>query len=90
LNDTLSPAAKAQAKAEVIFLTHNADLHDVNLQWHPKAEDMLWSPRLQETKRSENGQENLRYRAALKGRMVRMFLDLMAEHLPWCPVRYAF
>jgi hypothetical protein len=51
---------------------------------------MLWSPRLQETKRSENGQENLRYRAALKGRMVRMFLDLMAEHLPWCPVRYAF
>jgi spore photoproduct lyase len=90
LNDTLSPAAKAQAKAEVIFLTHNADLHDVNLEWHPKAEDMLWSPRLQETKRSENGQENLRYRAALKGRMVRMFLDLMAEHLPWCPVRYAF
>jgi spore photoproduct lyase family protein len=90
LNDALSPAAKAQAKAEVIFLTHNADLHDVNLHWHPKAEDMLWSPRLQETKRSENGQENLRYRAALKARMVRMFLDLMAEHLPWCPVRYAF
>ena len=51
---------------------------------------MLWSPRLQETKRSENGQENLRYRAALKGRMVRMFRDLMAEHLPWCPIRYAF
>ena len=90
LNDTLSPAAKAQAKAEVIFLTHNTDLHDVNLAWHPKAEDMLWAPRLQETKRSENGQENLRYRAALKARMVRMFLDLMAEHLPWCPVRYAF
>jgi spore photoproduct lyase family protein len=90
LNDTLSPAAKAQAKAEVIFLTHNTDLHAVNLEWHPKAEDMLWAPRLQETKRSENGQENLRYRAALKVRMVRVFLDLMAEHLPWRPVRYAF
>jgi len=55
-----------------------------------KAEDMLWAPRLQETKRSENSHENLRYRTALKARMVRMFLNLMAEHLPWCPVRYTF
>ncbi len=31
LNDVLSPAAKAQAAAEVIFLTHNQGLHEVNL-----------------------------------------------------------
>src|SRR3712207_8890436 len=30
LDDTLSPAAKAQAAAEVIMLTHNRDLHEVN------------------------------------------------------------
>ena len=35
-------------------------------------------------------EDNLRYRAALKAQMARMLLDLMAEHLPWCPVRYAF
>ena len=35
LDDELSPAAKAQAAAEVILLTHNRDLHQVNLGWHP-------------------------------------------------------
>ncbi len=90
LDEVLSPAAKAQAKAEVIFLTHNEALHELNLGWHPAAEAMLWAPRLQETKLSENGQQNLRYKAALKAKMVRMFLDLIRDNAPWCEVRYAF
>src|SRR3712207_6852774 len=49
-----SPAAKAQAAAEVILLTHNADLHEVNLGWHPQAEDLLWRPDLQQPKRSQD------------------------------------
>ena len=37
------------------MLTHNRDLHEVNLGWHPKAEDALWRPDLQQPKRSQTG-----------------------------------
>jgi spore photoproduct lyase len=90
VDDGIGPAAKAQLKAEIIFLTHNAGLHAVNLRWHPKAEDLLWRPDIQETKRSEGGQDNLRYRTPWKGRWLARFKDLMAERLPYCTVRYAF
>ena len=86
----LSPRARRQIAAEVIFLTHNAALHEVNLGWHPRAEELLWTPKLQEPKRSEQGGLNLRYRSGLKGRMVHIFTELLERHLPGCPVRYAF
>jgi spore photoproduct lyase family protein len=87
---SLSPAAKAQLKAEIIFLTHNAALHEVNLAWHPKAEELLWRPDLQEEKRSEGGMTNLRYRAGWKRTWLGRFQDLLAATLPYCTVRYAF
>ena len=90
LDERLSDQAKAQLKAEVIFLTHNAELHEVNLHWHPKAEALLWRPEVQETKHSEGGGINVRYRARWKGEWVARFKALMAERLPYCPVRYAF
>lgn len=86
----LSPEAKRQLRAEIIMLTHNAALHDVNLLWHPKAEDWLWTPDIQETKLSEGGQENLRYRTGWKGRWLGRFKALLAETMPYCGVRYAF
>lgn len=90
LDAALSPAAKAQLAAEVIFLTHNAQLHEVNLGWHPAAEELLWTPQWQEEKRSEQGGVNVRYRTGLKGELVRQLLDLLAARLPYCRVRYAF
>ena len=90
LDDVLSERAKAQAAAEIIFLTHNQALHEVNLGWHPKAETLLWRPDIQETKRSQNGMDNLRYRARWKAVWRRRLLDLMAERTPWLTVRYAF
>lgn len=90
LDAGIGPAARAQLKAEIIFLTHNAALHDVNLRWHPKAEALLWRPDIQETKRSEGGMENLRYRSGWKGRWLARFKALLAEELPACGVRYAF
>ena len=86
----IGPAAKAQLAAEVIFLTHNAALHEVNLGWHPGAETLLWTPDWQEAKQSENGGANVRYRTGLKGQLVKQLLALMAERLPYCRVRYAF
>jgi spore photoproduct lyase family protein len=90
LGQRLSPAAREQAACEVILLTHNAALHEVNLGWHPRAEDVLWRPEAQEGKRSQNGQDNVRYRVDVKRRAVARFRELVAVHAPWLPIRYAF
>ncbi len=90
LDDELGPAFKAQAAAEVIMLTHNRDLHEVNLGWHPTAEDALWRPDLQQAKRSQTGMWNVRYRNDVKREGVRAVTDLIAAHAPWLRVRYAF
>lgn len=90
LDAATSAATKAQCAAEVIFLTHNEALHEVNLGWHPKAEDLLWTPDTQEPKRSGNGMVNVRYRARWKAVWTQRFLDLVAEETPWLTVRYAF
>ena len=86
----LSPAAKEQLRAEIIFLTHNKQLHEVNMQWHPKAEDYLWTPETQQVKRSEGGMWNLRYKVTWKQQWLARFQDLLRRHLPYCGVRYAF
>jgi spore photoproduct lyase len=90
LDAALSSAAKAQLAAEIIFLTHNEQLHEVNLRWHPKAEASLWRPALQERKRSETGGLNVRYKAGPKQTYVRALCEQIAERLPYCRVRYAF
>ena len=90
LDDELSPAFKAQAAVEVIMLTHNRELHEVNLGWHPKAEDVLWRPEVQQAKRSESGMWNVRYRNDVKRAGVQSIQDLIATHAPWLRVRYAF
>jgi spore photoproduct lyase len=83
-------ATKRQLAAEVILLTHNEGLHEVNLGWHPKGEELLWRPDIQQAKRSQSGQHNVRYRTGWKGRWVGQLTDLMAERMPYCRVRYAF
>jgi spore photoproduct lyase family protein len=90
LDDELAPATKAQAAAEVILLTHNRDLHEVNLGWHPRAEDLLWRPDLQQPKRSQNGQWNVRYRNDVKRAGVERLRELVAASAPWLRIRYAF
>ena len=88
--DGTSQRTRAQLAAEVIFLTHNEDLHEVNLGWHPRGEELLWRPDLQEVKRSQSGQVNVRYRTGWKGRWVQQLADLVEEKLPGCRIRYAF
>ena len=90
LDAGIGPAAKDQMAAEVIFLTHNEGLHQVNLGWHPRAEELLWRPELQERKRSQSGQSNVRYRSGDKRRYVEQLTGLLADRLPYCRVRYAF
>lgn len=90
IEDGIGERARRQLAAEVIFLTHNEGLHQINLGWHPKAEEVLWRPELQEAKVSERGGVNLRYRTGWKGQQVKAFCALLAEKMPCCRVRYAF
>ncbi len=90
VNDSLSDKAKAQLEAEVIFLTHNANLHEVNMAWHPKAEEVLWTPHNQETKISGGGGVNVRYKVRLKQPLVAQFGERLRAKMPYCGVRYAF
>ena len=90
IDATIGGAAKRQLAAEVIFLTHNEALHEVNLGWHPRGEELIWRPDLQQANRSQSGQWNVRYRTGWKGRWVDQLTDLMAEKLPYCTLRYAF
>ena len=88
--DGTSARTRAQLAAEIIFLTHNEDLHEVNLGWHPRGEELLWRPDLQQAKRSQSGQWNVRYKSTWKSRWVGQLVDLLGEKLPECRVRYAF
>jgi spore photoproduct lyase family protein len=90
LDDELDDATKRQAACEIILLTHNRDLHEVNLGWHPRAEEVLWRPELQQAKRSQTGMWNVRYRNNPKREGVETVRDLIATHTPWIRVRYAF
>lgn len=90
LNDNLNERTKQQLVAEIIFLTHNEDLHNINLGWHPKAEQVLWVPQMQEVKYSENGGRNVRYKSGYKGGLVKSLVELVNTKLPYCKIRYAF
>ncbi|MFI9535955.1 spore photoproduct lyase family protein [Nocardia fusca] len=90
LSDGTGAAFRAQAAAEIIMLTHNEQLHEVNLGWHPKAEDLLWQPPVQQAKRSGSGMWNVRYRNTVKAAGVATLTGLIAERTPWLTVRYAF
>jgi spore photoproduct lyase family protein len=90
LNDKLNDSVKEQMVAEIIFLTHNEQLHEVNMGWHPKAEEVLWIPELQEFKYSETGGRNVRYKRGFKKDLVDSLVNLVNKELPYCKIRYAF
>lgn len=95
---------RKQLKCEVIMLTHNEKLHEVNMRWHPKAEEQyLWRykdnedgtnkfglPVLQQRKLSQNGMVNLRYKNNHKKSGCETFTKLIGKHLPYCNIRYIF
>ena len=60
------------------------------MRCHPKAENLLWRPELQEAKVSGTGGENVRYRTGMKGQRGREVTNLPREKLPYYRVRYAF
>lgn len=90
MNDVLDEQTKEQLATEIIFLTHNQPLHEVNMLWHPKAEEVLWTPEVQQVKYSQTGQRNVRYKNNLKRELVDELVNLCTELIPYCKIRYAF
>lgn len=90
LNDVLNDQTKQQLATEIICLTHNDRLHEVNLGWHPKAEEVLWKPEIQQVKYSQTGQRNVRYKNNVKKEVVTELVEAVKTQLPYCRIRYAF
>jgi spore photoproduct lyase len=81
---------KDKVKAEVIFLTHNADKHKYNLDHGILGEELLWRPDIQEDKVSQYGGTNIRYKHNLKDDYIRAFKSLHQLIIPWNTIRYIF
>jgi spore photoproduct lyase len=81
---------KPLVKAEVIFLTHNESKHLYNLDRGILGEEYLWTPDIQETKTSQYGGKNLRYKYHLKKEFINSFVKIHDEIIPWNTIRYIF
>jgi DNA repair photolyase len=92
LNKNLSDKVKQQLKCEVIFLTHHPKLHELNLDWAPDAEKLLWTPDNQEFKTNTRGDsEVVRYKAfTVKREAIAVFKKMLGLALPSCEIRYIF
>lgn len=77
-------------KCEVIFLTHNEGKHEYNKLNDLPGENLLWAPEIQESKTSQYGSENIRYKRKLKAMYINEFTKLHYEHLPFNTIRYIF
>ena len=81
---------KKQLECEVIFLTHNENLHNYNVVNKIPGEKVLYVPELQETKTSKFGGNNLRYKHQFKAELIKQFTNLINQELPYCNIRYIF
>ena len=81
---------KEEVLSEVIFLTHNVDKHQYNLDNNLAGENLLWTPENQETKTSQYGGKNIRYRRNLKSNYIKQWEDLHDRIIPWNKIRYIF
>lgn len=81
---------KDKVKCEVIFVTHNTKMHEYNEKHNKEAEKHLWKPTKQETKTSQYGNVNIRYRYKLKRHYINRFKILHGSILPWQEIRYIF
>jgi spore photoproduct lyase len=79
-----------RVKAEVIFLTHNEEKHWYNVANKLPGEEFLYVPKIQESKTSQYGGNNLRYEHKRKSDYIKQFKSLHDEVIPWNTIRYIF
>ena len=90
INNEVDLDFKKQCGLESIFLTHNENLHNINLnKGLIKQEELLWQPSIQENKISLYGGNNVRYEHNFKYTLVKQFSELVNNQLH-IPIRYIF
>lgn len=80
----------SEFKGEVVFLTHNKEKHEYNLENALMGEEILWKPDIQECKISQYGGRNIRYKAGNKSKYIEEFRTLHDSIIPWNEIRYIF
>jgi len=91
VNDTVKEEYKDSVLAEVIFLTHNKNMHEYNLvNKLYAAESLLWFPHLQESKTSQYGGKNIRFKSSFKSDIIKEFVTLHDSIIQWNKIRYCF
>ncbi|SEK78746.1 hypothetical protein SAMN04515665_10552 [Blastococcus sp. DSM 46786] len=73
----------------MILPTHDEALHEVDLGWHPTAEQLLRRPDLPEPERSSDGADDVRHRAGGRAAAVERLRGLVFREAPWLGIRYA-
>lgn len=81
---------KEHVNCEVIFLTHNEEKHKYNLDNNLTGEGLLWNPEIQQSKVSQYGGKNIRYKLNYKQSFIKAFKQTHQEMIPWCDIRYIF
>lgn len=79
---------KDEVLSECIFLTHNKDKHLANA--NRPGEELLWKPEIQESKVSQYGGVNIRYKREKKAQYINQFRKVHKEVIPWNIIRYIF
>jgi len=77
-------------KCEVIFLTHNKHKHHYNVNAGLTGEELLWTPENQESKISQYGGDNIRYKHDLKRDYINQWTELHNKIINWNTIRYIF
>jgi spore photoproduct lyase len=90
VNDNIDKSIKDKVKAECIFMTHNKNMHEYNINNNIKGEEYLWTPHNQEVKTSQYGSVNIRYDYKKKSQYIQRFLNLHSNLLDWQTIRYIF
>jgi spore photoproduct lyase len=87
----ISDEVKQQLKSEVTFLTHSVLLHNKHQMLFPSAENMLWTPRWQESKATKRGDNSVvLYSKHIKSKLIQKFKEISNTYLPYCKIRYIF
>lgn len=90
VDNTVSNDYKEIVKSEVIFLTHEENLHQRNLDLNFEGERFLWAPNIQEQKQSQFGGINVRYEHKLKKKYEDLFIKTHNDIIGWNKIRYIF
>lgn len=91
INQRLPETIKKQLKCEIICLTHDERLHELNKEWNPQGEEYLRRPSAQEYKINQRGSQVIRYKYKdVKPYMLEKFQSMLKVEMPYCAVRYAF